>query len=131
MTRIDIGFNKIHRAEDLYELSYLFFPQKSAKQLRASFIAIFIEIRNHDPQRIRDTAYLSTRYQIPMASICKARAKMRKLGLIELRSGLWRFSSRFCKSLENLARKIGNQIERPPYKEAAKKDLFLLDLAKA
>ena len=131
MSRIDVGYNKIFRSVDLYELSFLFFPQKSAKMLRASFIAIFIELKGSNPQAITDTGFLAHKYQIPLSSLCKARTKLRKLGLIETRNGLWRFSSRFSKSLMLLSEKIDHQKKQSPHPKGLQKDLFLLDLAKA
>ena len=130
MPRIELNHNKIYRAHDLQEISYLFFPQKSANLLRASFIAIFIEIKNSRDQKLTDTAYIAGKYDLPLSSVCKARAKIRKIGLIELRGGLWGFSSRFRKSLGNLSDKIQSLIKSAHNNELKQKEIFLVNLAK-
>jgi len=106
MAKIEVTPDKIRRITDLQELSYIFISQKSASLLRAAFIAILIEIKNSKDEKIQDTAYISEQYTIPNTIVCKARARMRKIGLIEYRDSYWKLSSRFTKSLENLRKKL-------------------------
>ena len=130
MTKVEFDHNKIYRAQDLHDISYLFFPQKLAKMLRASFIALFLEIKNSQNQKLSDTSYIAEKYVLPLSSICKARAKMRKIGLIDFRGGYWGFSSRFERSLRNLAKKTIRTQVRATSRQQREKELFLVELSK-
>ena len=131
MAKIDVTPDKIRRITDLQELSYIFIPQISGSMLRAAFIALIIEIKNHKDEKILNTNYIEEKYDIPGASICKARARMRKIGLIEYRDSYWKLSSRFIKALDNLGSKLGDLTLPTGSKMQRDKESKLIDYEKA
>ena len=74
--------------------------------LRAAFIAIFFEIRNDRCQQLERTDFIAEKHDIPLSSVCKARERMVKLGLIKKKDGLWQYSNRFFHALEDLIETI-------------------------
>jgi hypothetical protein len=130
MAKIELDHNRIRRVNDVHDLSCLFFPQKAAHSLRASFIAILIEIKNNPDHKLADTAYIAREYGLTLPSVCKARSRMRKFGLIDYRDGYWQLSSRFHKALDTLSEKITNLGEPALTKEHIRKDRFMVELAK-
>lgn len=130
MAKISLDYNKVYRAHDLSDLATLFFPQATAKQLRASFIALFVEIKNARGQKLSDTSYIADKYGLMQSSVCKTRAALRRVGLIEFRGGLWGFSSRFEKSLFNLLSKINSLKVPADSRKTREKENFFVALAK-
>jgi hypothetical protein len=110
-TKIEVNKDKIYRTHDIHDLAYLIFPNKNAKDLRAAFILIFLSIKYSPINKLTSSELEENRLQkqlgISQKTLWKARAVMTRIGIIERRNGVyWQFSSRFGKSLKNLAEKI-------------------------
>ena len=118
--KIEVNPGRIYRITDPLQLAYVIFPHKDAKQLRAAFLAIFFTIRNDTHQKTESTGLLSAKFEIPISTICKARSKMSRIGLIKKQDGYWQFSNRFFTALEKLIDVIdGYRIQVPPTQAAA------------
>ena len=114
MTKIEFGFNKISRIDDLADLAALFFPHN--KRHQKVFLAIFIELKYADNQFLPNLNYTCDKYSISRRLLEIVRSKMRRLGLIDhvsrfnskygYREG-WIFSTRFSKSISNFDKSIG------------------------
>lgn len=110
--RIMINPGKIQRSKDLFDLSMIHFPQKNAKQMRTAFRIIWNTIRFSQNQRIiwievqnflNELKHDHGIYiDVNQATLCKARKRMRKAGIIEYRNYHWKFSTKFTKSIEHL-----------------------------
>jgi len=116
-TKIEINKDKIYRTQDIHDLAHLIFPNKNAKDLRTAFMLIFLSIKYHPGNKLTTSELEEMRIQkqsgISQKTLWKARAVMARIGIIERRDGIyWRFSSRFGKSLKNLADKM-NQFMVP------------------
>ncbi|MBL6995958.1 hypothetical protein [Desulfobacula sp.] len=110
-TKIEVNKDKIYRTQDIHDLSYLIFPNKNAKDLRGAFILIFLSIKYSLGKKLTTPDLNDLRIQksldISQKTLWKARAVMARIGIIECRDGIyWQFSSRFGKSLKNLAEKV-------------------------
>lgn len=109
-TKIDMGHNKIARAQDLDEVAAILFPNNRNHQ--KTFLAIFIELKWSENQFLPTLEPIRDNHGVSRRTLETVRAKMRRLGLIDhvsrfnkkhgYREG-WVFSGRFQKSLERLA----------------------------
>jgi hypothetical protein len=134
-TRIEANKDKIYRASDVYDLAYLVFPNKNAVDLRAGFILIFIAIKYAQNCAITTIELETIRNEkasaISPKSLWKARAAMSRIGLITKREGLWQFSTKFTKSLCNLADKTDGLMISSRDRDTQEKEWHLLNYAKA
>ena len=108
--RIDVGFNKIARTDDLDLLAKLLFP--SNRVHRFIFLAIFIELKWAKLKPAPTLDFIVPKYSIGKRSFEKVRSRLRIAGVIEYVSRFtskfgyregWVLSSRFSKSLRKLA----------------------------
>jgi len=104
--KIEIRPGRTYRITDPHQLSFMIFPHKNACLLRAAFIAIFFEIRNDPCQQLEKTEFIAEKHDIPLSTVCKARERMAKLGLIQKKDGYWQYSNRFFNALEDLIETI-------------------------
>jgi len=109
-TKIELSHNKIARTRDLDELAAILFPANKNQQ--RVFLAIFIELKYAEHEFLSSLQPLCDKYDLSQRMLETVRSKMRRMGLIDhvsrfnqrhgYREG-WVFSSRFGKSLEQLA----------------------------
>ncbi len=109
-TKIELSHNKIARTRDLDELAAILFPGNKNQQ--RIFLAIFIELKYAEHEFLGTLQPLCDKYDFSPRMLETVRSKMRRMGLIDhvsrfnqrhgYREG-WVFSSRFGKSLEQLA----------------------------
>ena len=106
-TRIEANKDKIYRIGDVHDLADMVFTSKNAVDLRTGFILIFLSIKYSEDQRSSTVELEYTRKEkaceVSRKSLWKARAVMARIGLITRRDGCWQFSSKFGKTLQNLA----------------------------
>ena len=112
-TKIEFGFNKISRIDDLADLAKLFFPHN--KRHQKVFLAVFIELKFADNQFLPSLNWICDRYCLSSRLLEIVRSKMRRLGLIDhvsrfnakygYREG-WIYSTRFRKSVYKLDKRI-------------------------
>ena len=130
-TKIAINKDKIYRTQDIHDLAHLIFPNKNAKDLRVAFMLIFLSIKYSPGNQLTSPELENIRTQknsgTSQKTLWKARAVMARIGIIERRDGIcWQFSSRFGRSLKNLADKV-NQFMMPiGNSEQEEKEWFLL-----
>jgi len=131
-TKIEFGFNKVSRIDDLADLAKLFFPQN--KRHQKVFLAIFIELKYADSQFFPSLNWICEKHCISRRLLEIVRSKMRSLGLIDhvsrfnskygYREG-WIFSNRFEKSVSNLDKSISLFKAKTDSKQKMKdRDLF-------
>jgi len=130
-TKIEANKDKIYRTQDIHDLSYLIFPNKNAKELRVAFILIFLSIKycpgNKLTSRELEDMRLQKKSEVSQKTLWKARAVIARIGIIERRDGIyWQFSSRFGKSLKNLAEKVDQFMVPTGNTEQEEKEWFLL-----
>ena len=111
-TTIDADHHKLHTANDPGRLAMIFFPHNSAKMKRAAFLAIFFELRNAAGQRLQTLNHIPDKYGISHSCFTKARAKMKRIGLISQSQGDWIFSGVFEGGLSKLMDHI-DSLKRP------------------
>ncbi len=133
-TRIEANKDKIYRTGDVHDLAGLVFPSKNAVDLRTGFILIFLSIKYSEDQRISTAELEYARKEkvreVSRKSLWKARAAMARIGLITRRDGCWQFSSKFGKSLQNLANTTARVMVPDGSATQEGKDWFLLECAK-
>jgi len=133
-TRIEANKDKIYRAADVHDLASLAFPNKNATDLRAAFILIFLSIKHSRDQSVTTPELEENRIirapGISPKSLWKARASMARIGLIAHRGGYWRFSSKFGKSLQNLASMAARLMVPNGSSAQEDKEWFLLECAR-
>ena len=133
-TKIEANKDRIYRANDVHDLAGLIFPNKNAFDLRAAFILIFLSIKYSRDRRISTPELENIRkkkaLEVSPKSLWKARATMARIGLIAKREGYWQFSTKFGKSLENLAEKTARFMVPDGSNAGERKDWFFLDCAK-
>ena len=134
-TKIEANKDKIYRTNDIHDLAGLVFPNKNAVDLRAAFILIFLAIKYSRKDRISTPVLEDIRKkkapEIGCKSLWKARATMARLGIIARRDGIyWQFSTKFSKSINNLAAKVAHLMQPNGSRESEEKDWFLLECAK-
>jgi len=120
--KIEICVSRAYRITDPHQLSWIFFPHKDACMLRAAFIAIFFEIRNDRCQQVEKLDFISKKHDIPLSTICKARERMVKVGLIQKKNSFWQYSNRFFNAIENLVDTI--DAYKIPVEPKTNKDVF-------
>jgi len=131
-TKIEFGFNKISRIDDLADLAELFFPHN--KRHQKVFLAIFIELKYADNQFLPSLDWICDKHCISKRLLEIVRSKMRRLGLIDhvsrfnskhcYREG-WTFSTRFTKSVFKLDKYIGLfKTNTKPKQEMKDRDIF-------
>jgi len=108
--KIEVGFNKIARTDDLDLLVRLLFPNNRNHQF--IFMAIFVELKWAKEKPVPKLDFIVPKYGTGKRSLEKVRSRLRIAGIIEhvsrfsqrfgYREG-WVLSSRFSKSLRNLA----------------------------
>jgi hypothetical protein len=130
-TKMEANKDKIYRTQDIHDLSYLIFPNKNAKGLRIAFILIFLSLKYRPENKLTTPELEDMRLQkslkISQKTLWKARAVMARLGIIERRDGIyWKFSSRFKKSLKNLADKMSQFMVPNGNIKQEEKEWFLL-----
>lgn len=133
MPRIDLNRNKIEKCNDLEDFAKIFMPQKSAKQLRAAFMAIYCEIKNAPDQQIESTDHIADKYQLSQSTVSKARAKMSRpgFGLIQKnRHGYWKFSERFKTTIIMIG-VLNDRMKHPAEsQDQIKKENLMIEIAK-
>ena len=133
-TRIEANKDKIYRTGDVHDLAGMVFPSKNAVDLRAGFILIFLAIKYSEDQRITTAELEYARKkkagEVSRKSLWKARAAMARIGLITRRDGCWQFSSKFGKSLQNLAYTTARLMVSNGSPTQEDKDWFLLECSK-
>lgn len=132
-TKIEANKDKIYRAQDIHDLSYLIFPNKNARDLRKAIILIFLSIKYSPEGKLTtpeiDAMRLRKCSEVSQKTFWKARAAMARLGIIERRNGIyWQFSSRFGKALLNLADKVNSFMVPAGNIGQEEKEWFLLEL---
>jgi hypothetical protein len=133
-TKIEVNKDRTYRTNDVHDFAGLIFPNKNAVDLRTAFILIFLSIKYSRERRISTSELENMRkkkaLEISPKSLWKARATMARIGLIAKREGFWQFSTKFGKSLGNLAEKTSRLMVPDGSNAKERKDWFLLDCAK-
>jgi len=135
-TKIEANKDKIYRASDIHDIAGLIFTNKNATDLRVAFILIFLSIKYSQDNKLTSSELENIRQkkapEVSRKSMWKARATMARIGIITRKDRIyWQFSTKFGKSLKNLAEKTARLIVPNGSKEQAQKEWFLLDHAKA
>lgn len=130
-TKIEANKDKIYRTQDIHDLAYLIFPNKNATDLRTAFILIFLSIKYHPHGKLITPELEDMRVRkcpgVSQKTLWKARAVMARIGIIERRDGIyWKLSSRFGRSLCNLADKVSQFMVPTGDSEREKKEWYLL-----
>ena len=111
-TKIDFHNRRINQLTDFTELIEMLFPGNYNQQHAAS--CIFFELKWTN-SIVPNLAYIENKYNITRRILQRARAKLRRIGLIEHVSYLnsryggqdgWKLSSRFEIGLKELSQKI-------------------------
>ena len=125
--------NKIYKISDPIQLSEVFFPHKDAGMMRACFLAIINEISMTHGKGILSFDYLPDKYDLSMPSICKARGRMTRLGLIrKTRMGYWILSlDTFRSTFDALIARLEGYSETTKSKEEQDRKELFITLAKA
>ena len=128
-TKIDLKFRHISQISDFAELIEVLFPGNRNQQHAAG--CIFLELKWS--QHLSNLSYLETKYNISRRILQSSRAKLSRLGLIEHVSCFnsryggqqgWKLSSRFERSLNQLAQKCSSF--RDTRKSSKEKEKMLL-----
>jgi len=132
--KIEVGYNKIARADDLDLLARILFPNNRTHQF--IFLAIFIELKWASEKPVLALEFIVPKYGIGLRSFEKVRSRLRIAGIIEhvsrfsLRFGYregWVLSSKFSKSLRNLA-EVCDNLRNQDGENREQKDRFCLGL---
>ena len=111
-TKIDFHHRRISQLTDFTELIEMLFPGNSNQQYAAS--CIFFELKWAN-SIVPNLSYIETKYNLSRRILQRARAKLRRIGLIEHVGFLnsrydgqhgWKFSNRFTTALIKLSKKI-------------------------
>jgi len=134
-TKIEANKDKIYRANDIHDIASLIFTNKNATDLRTAFILIFLPIKYSQTCKLTTSELENIRQkktpEVSRKSMWKARATMARIGIITRKDGIyWQFSTKFGKSLKNLAEKTARLIVPNGSKEQAQKEWFLLECTK-
>ncbi len=130
-TKIEANKDKIYRTQDIHDLAHIIFPNKNATDLRTAFTLIFLSIKYQRDNSLTTPELENMRTQkcpdVSQKTLWKARAAMARIGIIERRDGIyWRLSSRFGRSLLNLANKVNQFMVPTGNAGQKKKEWFLL-----
>jgi len=134
-TKIEANKDKVYRASDIHDIAGLIFTNKNAKDLRTAFILIFLAIKYSQDHKLISPELEGIRQkktpEVSQKTLWKARATMARIGIITRRDGIyWQFSTKFGKSLNNLAEKTGQLMVPNGLREQAQKEWFLLECSK-
>lgn len=134
--KIEIGFNKIARTDDLDLLAKLLFPNNRAHQF--IFLAIFVELKWARKKPLPRLEFILKRYDIGRRSFEKVRSRMRVAGIIEhvsrfspkygYREG-WILSSKFSNSVRKLA-DVYDRLRSQSGDHQEEKDRFCVEICK-
>ena len=135
-TRLDLNKDRIYRLSDIHDIASLVYPNKNATDLRTAFILIFVGIKYSRERRLTssevDQLRLEKAPELSQKTLWKARATMARVGIIERKDMIcWKLSSRFSKSLKNLADKVEQMMIPNGLRDQHKKEWYLLDHALA
>jgi len=134
-TKIDFHHRRISQISDFTDLIEMLFPGNRNQQHAAA--CIFFELKWVD-SIVPNLAYIESKYKVSRRILQRARAKLSRLGLIEHVSYLnnryggqsgWRLSTRFERSLNQLAQKCARF--RCTKAASNEKDMILLELCSA
>lgn len=128
--KIEMNKDKIYRISDPVQLSEVFFPSKNAHQRRATFLAIFFEIKNSPYQRLHTTDHIAKKYGLSQSALTKARTKMTRIGLIRKRESYWIFSTTFFKTMEGLFKKINAYQTPAQSRDQIDRERLFVEIAK-
>ena len=129
-TKIELKFRHISQISDFTELIEILFPNNRNQQHAAGCIFLELKWCQHI---VPNLSYLEAKYNISRRILQRSRAKLSKLGVIEHVSCFnsryggqqgWKLSSRFERSLNQLARKCFSF--RDTRKSSKDKDKMLL-----
>jgi len=132
--KIEVGFNKIARTDDLDLLARILFPNNRTHQF--VFLAIFLELKWATEKPVPRLDHITQKYGIGHRSFEKVRSRLRVAGIIEHVSRFspkfgyqegWVLSSKFSKSLRNLADTY-ETLKSQDGENREKKDRFCLNL---
>ncbi len=132
-TKIELSFNKITRLTDLADLAELLLPGNRNQQ--HACLVIWISLKWADNDIVPNLATAAEKHGVSRRTLERVRAKLRRMGLIDYVSRLnaewgyregWVLSSRFERSLKQLAEKVGQVKENSVGSQ--EKDLLLLEL---
>ena len=133
-TKIDLKFRHISQISDFTELIEILFPGNRNQQHAAG--CIFLELK-WSQHIVPNLSYLEVKYNISRRILQRSRAKLSRLGLIEHVSCFnsryggqqgWKLSSRFERSLNQLAQKCSSfRDTRESSKEKEKMLLAFMD----
>ena len=134
-TKIEANKDKIYRASDIHDIASLIFTNKNAIHLRTAFILIFLAIKYSSDRKLTTSELEDIRQnkapEVSQKSMWKTRATMARIGILTRRDGIyWQFSTKFGKSLNNLAEKTGQLMVPNGSGEQAQKEWFLLECTK-
>jgi hypothetical protein len=134
--KIEVGFNKIARADDLELIGRLLFPNSQVH--RFIFLVIFVELKWAAIRPVSSLTPILQKYGIGSRSFEKVRSRLRIAGIIEhvsrssakfgYREG-WVLSSKFSNSLKKLADTYDLMRERVGERQE-EKDRFVLKLCR-
>jgi len=132
--KIEVGFNKIARTDDLDLLTKLLFPSNRIHRL--VFLAIFVELKWAERKPVPMLDFIMPRYGFGKRSFEKVRSRLRIAGIIEhvsrfsprfgYREG-WILSSRFSRSLRKLAEQC-DRLRSQDGENQEEKDRYCLKL---
>ena len=128
--KIEAAKYRIYKINDIVKLSKIFFPQNSAKKKRASFVAIFIELRKAKEKKLRSLNHIPSKYDIAHSIFTRARSKMTYLGIITKYGGCWMFSTGFASSMKKLA-EILKVHQQAPEKNEGHLEYIYVEAAKS
>ena len=131
-TKIDLNHNKISRLDGLDDLARTLFPQNKRQQ--RVFLTIFVELKWAPNQFLPTLEHIADKHGISHRTLETARAKMRRLGIIDhvsrfnrkngYREG-WIFSRRFEHCLDRLTRSMEKAKDaRDPSREQKDRDAY-------
>lgn len=134
-TKIDWSFNKIAKLADSADLAEMLFPGNRNQQ--HAFLVVWLSQKWADHRMVPNIAGVTRKHGISRRTFERVRAKLRRLGLIDhvsrfnsqhgYREG-WALSSRFERSLRNLADKLAEL--RDAERGSREKDEMLLEFAR-
>ena len=134
--KIEVGFNKIIRTDDLDLLARLLFPNNRNHQF--IFLAIFVELKWAYQKPLPNLNFILPKYSIGKRSFEKVRSRMRIAGIIDHVSRLsgkfgyregWILSSKFSNSLRKLS-DVYDTLKKQDGEKQEEKDRFYLALCK-
>lgn len=135
-THIEWSFKKIMRLADASDLAEMLFPGNRNQQ--HAFLVVWTTLKRSEHHIVPNFGEAASGQGVSRRTLERVRAKLQRLGLIEHvsrfseRAGYrdaWTLSSRFQRSLQQLAERIADL--RDPATGSEEKDLLLLGLSAA